>query len=52
VSDDFSGQGNVEYLKSGRGFGSVQDAEIADIKAHWLAQGIACRPPLAQAQNV
>lgn len=41
--DDYSAEGNVEYLKHRRGFGRVQPTGIQDLKT-WLAgQGIACR---------
>ena len=37
-------QGNVEYLKSGRGFSQVQPATLGEVKQHLAAQGIPCRP--------
>jgi len=43
-------EGNVEYLKRGRpGFGKVQDATLADIKAVLRESGVPCRPVGAEA---
>lgn len=42
---DYSGEGNTEYLKSGRGFGRIQPAAMAQLKLFLAQQGIACRCP-------
>lgn len=52
MTDDFAGQGNLEYLKSRRGFASIQDAELGEIKAHLAAHGIDCRPAPARTADV
>lgn len=39
-----SREGNLEYLKTARGFSKVQEASLPDIKAHLLERGIPCRP--------
>lgn len=41
--NDFSGEGNIKYLRDGRGFSMVQDTTIAAVKAGLLKCGIACR---------
>ncbi len=41
--DDFSTEGNIDFLRSGRGFSKVQETSLMDIK-HSLAEGgIFCR---------
>lgn len=37
-------EGNLEYLKSGRGFSKVQAVSLPQVKAYLAEQGIACRP--------
>jgi cyclase len=37
------GEGNVEFLKSGRGFGAIQPANIPEIKSALYSAGIPCR---------
>lgn len=51
-SDDFSGEGNIEYLKSQRGFSRIQDATLPEIKAYLLEHGILCRPIARETANV
>ncbi|TAJ10877.1 MAG: imidazole glycerol phosphate synthase subunit HisF [Nitrospirae bacterium] len=41
---DFSAEGNIEYLKSGRSFSKVRGASLPEIKAHLAGHGIPCRP--------
>lgn len=41
--DDFSAEGNTEYLKSQRGFGRIREATLPALKAHLLQCGILCR---------
>ena len=55
VDDDFSAEGNVEYLRSKKTFSKVQPASVAEIKRHLLAHGIPCRqadPNYAAADHV
>lgn len=40
---DFSGEGNIEFLKHGRGFSITEDATISDIKRALVERGIDCR---------
>jgi cyclase len=42
--DDFSAEGNIEYLRSQRGFAKIQDATLPTIKEYLIARGIPCRP--------
>jgi hypothetical protein len=47
VTDDasaFSREGNIEHLKTRRGFSRIQDATLPRIKAELLSRGIPCRP--------
>jgi cyclase len=41
--DDFSEEGNVEYLKTQRSFSIVEPATVGEIKFHLLEHGIPCR---------
>ena len=45
---NFQHEGNVEHLRRRAGFGNVEEATLADIKEHLLAQGIGCRRPETQ----
>lgn len=40
----FEGEGNVEYLKSGRGFANITKTSLPEIKKYLIQKGIACRP--------
>lgn len=40
---DFSDEGNIEYLKSGRVFSVIEPATIPEIKRHLAEHGIECR---------
>lgn len=42
--DDFSDEGNIEHLKTRRGFSHIEDATLQEIKAYLLGRGIPCRP--------
>ena len=42
--DDFFDEGNVEYLRTRRGFSRIQDATLPEVKASLLRHGIPCRP--------
>ncbi|MDA0735397.1 MAG: imidazole glycerol phosphate synthase cyclase subunit [Chloroflexi bacterium] len=50
-ADDFSDEGNIEYLKNRRGYqgySKVKQASISEIKEHLLFKGISCRPALRE----
>lgn len=51
-SEDFSGEGNVEYLKSRRDFTRIEGSQLPDIKEYLSRQGVACRPPLSSGAYV
>lgn len=40
----FEGEGNVEYLKSGRGYSKITKTSLPEIKKYLLQKGIPCRP--------
>ena len=52
MQDDFSSEGNTEYLKSPRGFTKVQPAALPDLKAFLLEQGIPCRAVVEEPAHV
>jgi cyclase len=41
--DDFSTEGNIEYLKSRRGFSKIQGSALATIKHYLKENGLECR---------
>jgi len=41
--EDFSSEGNIEYLKSGRTFSTVQGTTLSVIKKHLTEHGVECR---------
>ncbi len=41
----YAEEGNIEYLKSGRGFSKIKTATLPEIKSYLFTQGIACRQP-------
>ena len=43
VEDNFSTEGNIEYLKSKRGFSPIEDASVSEIKEYLMQYGIECR---------
>ena len=43
ATGEFSEEGNIEYLRSRRGFSKVREATLPDIKAFLLEQGVATR---------
>ena len=49
---DFSSEGNIEFLKSRRGFSKVQGTTLADVKEHFIFLGISCRPVAEQGVHV
>lgn len=44
TNDDYSSEGNIEFLKSGLGFSRVEGVMISDIKAYVSQRGVTCRP--------
>ena len=42
--DNFSEEGNLEYMKNRRGFSMIQDASIPELKEYLIDQGLECRP--------
>ncbi|MBI4369353.1 MAG: imidazole glycerol phosphate synthase subunit HisF [Elusimicrobia bacterium] len=42
--DDFSGEGNTEHLKEGRGFLRISEAGLPAIKNYLLERHVTCRP--------
>lgn len=50
-ADDFTEEGNIEYLKNRRGYqgySKVQPASLSKIKEHLLFNGISCRPAIIE----
>ena len=44
LEDDYSGEGNIEYLKKQKsGFSRIQDTSLNEIKENMIQQGINCR---------
>ena len=53
IEADFSQEGNIEYLKSGRSFSRINPASLLEIKSFLYEQGVECRFPIKQeAANV
>lgn len=50
-NEDFSSEGNTEYLKSRRAFSKVQATTLPEIKAYLLAREIPCRPALIESAH-
>jgi imidazole glycerol-phosphate synthase subunit HisF len=50
--DDFSAEGNVEYLKNQRGFSKVEDHTLPEIKVRLSDRGISCRNEVAELTDV
>ena len=42
-SGDYAGEGNTDFISSGRGFSPVQGTTIPEIKKHLVQQGADCR---------
>lgn len=43
IEDDFSSEGNIEYLRNRRGFSKIQDATLTEIKEFLTQHGVECR---------
>ena len=52
ADDDFSAEGNVEYLKNQRGFSKVEEHTLSEIKARLSDRGISCRNEIAELTDV
>jgi len=50
--DDFSSEGNTEYLNGHRGSSKIQRAKLSEIKEHLISFGIPCRPVALAEANV
>ncbi len=50
--DDFSSEGNIEYLRNQRGFSKVDDRPLPEIKRYLLENGVACRVEALEPSNV
>jgi hypothetical protein len=42
-SEDYSSEGNTEFILSGKGFANVQGAALPEIKSRLAQQGTDCR---------
>ncbi|MBC8506120.1 MAG: imidazole glycerol phosphate synthase subunit HisF [Chloroflexi bacterium] len=51
VDEDYSQEGNVEFLKKVSGFSIVQDAELTEVKSYLVEHQIACRWPLGKSNE-
>ena len=51
IVDDFSSEGNIEYLKSRRAFSKIHDTSIWQIKEYLTQNGLECRYQVARAVN-
>jgi len=47
---DFSDEGNVEHLRSGRRFSKIQGVALMEIKEHMARSGVFCRPSGSEAK--
>ena len=52
TNDDYSSEGNIEFLRSGREFSRVQDSALEEIKADLAQRDIPCRPTAEAVTNV
>jgi cyclase len=48
TGEDYTKEGNIEFLKRGKTFSKIQDATLDEIKCHLSGQGINCRYPLVK----
>jgi cyclase len=49
TTDEFAGEGNVEYLRSGRSFSRIRDAGLAEVKGYLAGRAVMCRAPAVSA---
>ncbi len=52
TEDDYSSEGNVEFLSSSRDFSKVKGATMEEVREHILQHGIACRLMPAESAHV
>jgi len=52
ISSAYKAEGNIEFLKSGRGFSKVDVATISDIKEHLMGANVPCRCHLKAGMGV
>jgi cyclase len=48
TDEDYTQEGNVEFLKRGKTFSKIQDATLDEIKAYLSEYGVDCRYPLVK----
>lgn len=48
TNEDYSQEGNVEFLKNVKGFSLIQDTTLPDIKSYLIQQQIQCRWPILE----
>ena len=51
TEDDFSGEGNTEYLRNRSTFSKIQDTTIMGVKEYLTRNGLECRYQVAKAVN-
>jgi cyclase len=49
TDEDYTQEGNIEFLKRGKTFSKIQDATLDEIKCYLSEHGIDCRYPLVKA---
>ncbi len=49
--EDFSAEGNTEFLRRGGAFSKIQEATITEIKAHLIERGMPCRVETGEPAN-
>lgn len=50
-NESFAGEGNIEYLKSGRNFSKIKPASLGEVKSFLIGQGINCRAPVSRSEE-
>lgn len=52
ADDDYSEEGNIEFLRMKRDFSRVKGATLAEIKEHLIKNGVPCRLTLSETTHV
>lgn len=52
AQQDYSAEGNIEYLKNPTSFSRVEGRTLADIKEYLAGQGVVCRPAAAPGNDI
>jgi imidazole glycerol-phosphate synthase subunit HisF len=52
TEDDYSSEGNIEFLRSGQGFSRIQGVALEEIKSDLATRNIPCRPIERTPKNV